>query len=72
MARYCRLFNVFKAFSCKIGDPHVFSRSGIKMAESFPIIINLTVTTHITIDYSKLFLDQRLKQAGKSIFLTFW
>ena len=51
MVRYCRLFNVFEAFSCKIGDPHVFSRSRIKVAEGFPIISNLAVTTRITMNY---------------------
>ena len=54
MVRYCRLFNVFKAFSCKIRDPHVFSRSGTKVAEGFPIISNLAVTTRITINYSRV------------------
>ena len=53
MVRYCRLFNVFKAFSCKIGDSHVFSCSGIKVSEGFPIISNLAVTTRITINYSR-------------------
>ena len=53
MVRYCRLFNVFEAFSCKIGDPHVFSRSSIKVAECFPLISNLVVTTRITINYSR-------------------
>ena len=33
MVRNCRLFNVFEAFFCKIGDPHVFRRSGTKVAE---------------------------------------
>ena len=45
MARCFRLFNVFEAFSCKIGDPHVFRHSGIKKAEDFSIISNLAVTT---------------------------
>ena len=53
MVRYCRLFNVLKAFSCKIGDSHVFSCSGIKVSEGFPIISNLAVTTCITINYSR-------------------
>ena len=53
MVRYCRLFNVLKAFSCKIGDFHVFSCSGIKVLEDFPIISNLAVTTRITINYSR-------------------
>ena len=35
------------------GDPHVFSRFGIKVAEVFPIITNLAVTTRITINYSR-------------------
>ena len=42
----------FKAFSCKIGDPHVFSHSRIKMS-GFPIISNLAVTTRIMINYSR-------------------
>ena len=33
--------NVFEAFSCKIGKPHVLSSSGVKVAEGFPIISNL-------------------------------
>ena len=53
MVGYCRLFNVFEAFSCKIRYPHVFSCSGIKVAEGFPIISNLAGTTHITINYSR-------------------
>ena len=53
MVRYCRLFNVFEAFSCKIGDPHVFSCSGIKVVEGFPIFSNLAVTTRIKINYSR-------------------
>ena len=44
----------FNAFSCTIGDPHVLSRSGIKVAEGFPIISNLAVTTRITINYSRV------------------
>ena len=64
MVRYCRLFNVFKAFSCKIRDPHVFSCSGIKVAEGFPIISNLAVTTHITINFSRV--NFFLKQISKS------
>ena len=54
MIRYCRLFNVFEEFFCKIGGPHVFSCSGIKVVESFPIISNLAVTTRITINYSRV------------------
>ena len=53
MGRYCRLFQVFEVFSCMTGDPHVFSRFGIKVAEVFPIIRNLAVTTRITINYSR-------------------
>ena len=60
----------FKAFSCKIGDPHVFSQSGIKMVEGFPIIRDLAVTTRITINYSRadFFLKWilKLKQCVKS------
>ena len=39
MVRYCRLHNVFEAFSCEIRDPHVFSRSSINVTEG---ISNLT------------------------------
>ena len=53
MVQYCRLFNVFKAFFCKIGDLHMFSCSGIKVMEGFPIISNLAVTTRITINCSR-------------------
>ena len=53
MVRYGRLFNVFEAFSCKIGIPHVFSRSGIKVTEVYPIISNLVGTARITINYSR-------------------
>ena len=53
MGRYCRLFQVFEVFSCKTGDPHVFSRFGMKVAEGLPIIRNLAVTTRITINYSR-------------------
>ena len=52
MVRYCRLFNVFDVFSCEIGNPHVFSHSGIKVADVFPIS-NLAVTTRIKINYSR-------------------
>ena len=31
----------FEAFFCKFSDPHVFSRSGIKVTEGFSIISNL-------------------------------
>ena len=34
-----------------IEDPHVVSRSGIKMAEGFPIISNPAVTTRLMINY---------------------
>ena len=53
MVRYCRLFNVFEGVSCKIGNPHVFHRSGINAAEGFPIISSLAVTTRIAINYSR-------------------
>ena len=53
MVRYYRLFNAFEAFSCKIGDLHVCSRSGIKVSEGFPILSNLVVTARITINYSR-------------------
>ena len=35
----------------KIGDPHVFRHSGIKLAKGFSIINNLTVTTYATLTY---------------------
>ena len=64
MVRYCRLFNVFEAFSCKIGDSHVFSRSDIKLAEGFPIVSNLADTIRITINYSRanFFLSESLNR----------
>ena len=42
MVRYCRRFNVFEAFSCKIRDPHVFSHSGIKVAESLHLDLKIS------------------------------
>ena len=64
MVRYCRLFNIFEAFSCKIGDPHVFSRSDIKLAEGFPIVTNLADTIRITINDSRanFFLSESLNR----------
>ena len=53
MVRYCKLFHVCKAFFCKIADPHMFSRSDIKVAEVFSIVSNLAVTSRITISYSR-------------------
>ena len=50
MVRYWRLL---KVFSCEIGDAHELSRTGVQVAEDFPIIGNLAVTTHILINYSK-------------------
>ena len=52
MVSYCRLFNIFEALPCKIGDPHVFSHSGIKVAEGFPITSNPAAATCMTINYS--------------------
>ena len=52
MVRYCRQFNVLKALSCKIGDSHVFSYSGIKVSEGFLIISNLAITTRIIYCYT--------------------
>ena len=62
MVRYCRLINVFEAFSCKTGDPHEFNCCGIKVEEDFFVISNLAVTSLITINYSKvnLFLSESL------------
>ena len=54
MVRYCGLFNVFEMFSFKIQVPHVFSHSGIKVFAGFSVITNLAVTTHVTINHSKL------------------
>ena len=50
---YFRLFNVFKAFFCKIGDPHLLIHSGIKATKGFSVISNLLGTTRITINYSR-------------------
>ena len=36
----------------KIRDPHMFSRSGIKVTEGFSVISNVPVTTRIAINYS--------------------
>ena len=41
MVKYYGLFNVFDVFSCEIGDPHVFSRSVIKVAEGFSVTLHL-------------------------------
>ena len=51
MVRYCRLFNVFEAFSSEIRVPHVFSSSGIKVEEGFSVLRNLAVTIPLTITY---------------------
>ena len=51
MVRYCRRFNVFEAFSCKIRDPHVFSHSGIKVAES----LHLDLKISFSLQYCKSF-----------------
>ena len=40
-----------RRFPVRLENPHVFSRSGIKVAEGFPIKSNLAVTTRITINY---------------------
>ena len=40
MIRYCSLLKVFDAFPCKIGDPHVFSCSGIKVTDGFMTTLN--------------------------------
>ena len=54
MVRYWRLFNISETFSCKIEDLFMFSYSVIKVAEGFPIISNQSVTTRITINYSRV------------------
>ena len=63
MARYCRLFNIFWVFPCKIRDPHVFSHSGIKVMEGFSVISKIAVTTPIAINYSRVdfFSSESLK-----------
>lgn len=40
MIRYLKLLSIFKAFTCKIGNPHMLSRSGVKVAEDCSIISN--------------------------------
>ena len=64
MVRYCRLLSVFKAFSCKIRDPHLFNRSGIKVTEGFSVISNIAATTCIAINYSRMdfFSSESLKR----------
>ena len=64
MVRYCRLLSVFKAFSCKIRDPHLFNRSGIKVTEGFSVICNIAATTCIAINYSRMdfFSSESLKR----------
>ena len=59
MVRYCRLLDIFKTFSCKIRDPHVFSHSGVKVTEVYSVISNLVAATRIAIKYSRVdFLSQ--------------
>ena len=43
MVRYCKVFNVFKAFSSKIRDPHVFSRPGVRLTEGFSVASNIWI-----------------------------
>ena len=38
MIKYCRMLNIFKDLSCKIGDPHLFSYSFVKGADVFSVI----------------------------------
>ena len=45
----------FLRLFCKTGDPHAFSRSGIKVAEGFSLISNLAVTTLIRILFRSQF-----------------
>ena len=47
MVQYCRLLNVFKAFYCKIGNPHVFRWSGVKVTKVFSVIRDYAVTKRI-------------------------
>ena len=44
----------FKTFSCKIGDPHLFWSSGIKVVEGFSALSNLAVTACVTLSYSRV------------------
>ena len=44
----------FKTFSCKIGDPHLFCSSGIKVVEGFSALSNLAVTACVTLSYSRV------------------
>ena len=44
----------FKTFSCKIGDPHLFCSSGIKVVESFSALSNLAVTSCVTLSNSRM------------------
>ena len=43
MVRYCKVYNVFKAFSSKIRDPHVFSRPGVRVTEGFSAVSNIWI-----------------------------
>ena len=52
MVRYCRLLHDSKTFSCKIGYPHVFSCSGVKVTEGFAVINNLAATDKVTFNFS--------------------
>ena len=52
-----RLLNVFNVFFCRIRDPHLFSRSGIKATEGFSVISNLPATTRIAINYNEFFSE---------------
>ena len=69
MVRYCGQFNVFEAFSCKIRDPHVFSHSGIKVAESLhldlKIIFSLQYGKSLSIVCLSL-VDESLPKYGKT------
>ena len=53
MVRYCRLFNVCQAFSCKIEGPHELNWSSIKVLQGFSIISNRAVAIRIMISYSR-------------------
>ena len=44
----------------------MFSRSGIKVAEGFPIISNLAVTTRIKINYSRAENENALVEKSES------
>ena len=59
--KWLDIADVFEAFSCKIGDSHVFRRSGIKVVEGFSIMSKLAV--NYTYD-DKLFQNKFFSQVN--------